>query len=32
MAGYLVEDARKVTTHRLFEMKQSGKKIAMLTS
>lgn len=32
MAGYLVDDARKVTTHRLFEMKQSGKKIAMLTS
>ena len=32
MAVYLVDDARKVTTHRLFEMKQSGKKIAMLTS
>lgn len=32
MAGYLVDDMRKVTTHRLFEMKQSGKKIAMLTS
>ena len=32
MAGYLVEDARKVTTHRLIEMKQQGKKIAMLTS
>jgi len=32
MAGYLVDDTRKVTTHRLFEMKQSGKKIAMLTS
>lgn len=32
MAGYLVEDARKVTTHRLQEMKQQGKKIAMLTS
>ena len=32
MAGYLVEDTRKVTTHRLYEMKQSGKKIAMLTS
>ena len=32
MAGYLVEDARKVTTHRLYEMKQKGKKIAMLTS
>lgn len=32
MAGYLVDDARKVTTHRLIEMKQQGKKIAMLTS
>ncbi|MBO4801245.1 MAG: 3-methyl-2-oxobutanoate hydroxymethyltransferase [Bacteroidaceae bacterium] len=32
MAGYLVDDTRKVTTHRLYEMKQSGKKIAMLTS
>ena len=32
MAGYLVDDTRKVTTHRLFEMKQSGKKIAMLTA
>lgn len=32
MAGYLVEDTRKVTTHRLKEMKQQGKKIAMLTS
>ncbi len=32
MAGYLVEDARKVTTHRLTEMKQQGKKIAMLTA
>lgn len=32
MAGYLVEDKRKVTTHRLIEMKQQGKKIAMLTS
>ncbi len=32
MAGYLVEDARKVTTHRLIEMKQQGKKIAMLTA
>ena len=30
MAGYLVESTRKVTTHRLKEMK--GKKIAMLTS
>lgn len=32
MAGYLVDDTRKVTTHRLLEMKQAGKKIAMLTS
>lgn len=32
MAGYLVEDVRKVTTHRLIEMKGQGKKIAMLTA
>ena len=32
MAGYLVEDSRKVTTHRLIEMKAQGRKIAMLTS
>ena len=32
MAGYLVEDQRKVTTHRLVQMKAEGKKIAMLTS
>ena len=32
MAGYLVEDARKVTTHRLIEMKRQGKKISMLTA
>ena len=32
MAGYLVDDTRKVTTHRLLEMKQQGKKIAMLTA
>lgn len=32
MSGYLVDDARKVTTHRLLEMKQQGKKIAMLTA
>ena len=32
MAGYLVDDKRKVTTHRLIQMKQEGKKIAMLTS
>ncbi len=32
MAGYLVDDARKVTTRRLQEMKEQGKKIAMLTA
>ena len=32
MAAYLVDDTRKVTTHRLIEMKQQGKKIAMLTA
>ena len=32
MAGYLVEDTRKVTTSRLKEMKAEGKKIAMLTA
>lgn len=32
MAGYIVDDARKVTTHRLTEMKQQGRKIAMLTA
>ncbi len=32
MAGYLVSDNRKVTTHRFIEMKQRGEKIAMLTS
>ena len=32
MAGYLVEDERKVTTTRLIEMKRQQKKIAMLTS
>ena len=32
MAGYLVDDTRKVTTHRLIELKQQGKKIAMLTA
>ncbi|MDL2265997.1 3-methyl-2-oxobutanoate hydroxymethyltransferase [Parabacteroides sp. OttesenSCG-928-G07] len=31
MAGYLVEDTRKVTTLRLQEMKEKGEKIAMLT-
>ncbi len=32
MAGYLVSDARKVTTQRFIEMKQKGEKISMLTS
>ena len=32
MAQYLVSDTRKVTTHRLREMKQRGEKISMLTS
>lgn len=32
MAGYLVSDSRKVTTHRFIEMKQKGEKISMLTS
>lgn len=32
MAGYLVSDSRKVTTHRFLEMKQRGEKISMLTS
>ena len=32
MAGYISDDARKVTTHRLVEMKQRGEKISMLTS
>ena len=32
MAGYLTSDNRKVTTHRLMEMKQRGEKISMLTS
>lgn len=32
MAGYLVSDKRKVTTHRFIEMKQKGEKISMLTS
>ncbi|MBR6750322.1 MAG: 3-methyl-2-oxobutanoate hydroxymethyltransferase [Bacteroidaceae bacterium] len=27
-----IEDNRKVTTHRLFEMKQRGEKISMLTA
>lgn len=32
MAGYLVNDTRKVTTHRFVEMKQRQEKISMLTS
>lgn len=32
MAGYISDDTRKVTTHRLSEMKQRGEKISMLTS
>lgn len=30
MSGYLVEDNRKVTTHRLKEMKAEGKKLPCL--
>lgn len=32
MSKYIVEDTRKVTTHRLIEMKSRGEKIAMLTA
>jgi 3-methyl-2-oxobutanoate hydroxymethyltransferase len=32
MSKYLVEDTRKVTTHRFTEMKRRGEKIAMLTA
>lgn len=32
MSKYIVEDPRKVTTHRFIEMKQKGEKIAMLTA
>ena len=32
MSKYLVEDTRKVTTHRFTEMKRKGEKIAMLTA
>lgn len=32
MTGYITEDARKVTTHRLLEMKERGERISMLTS
>lgn len=30
--GYLEDNKRKVTTHRLLEMKQRGEKISMLTA
>lgn len=32
MSTAIAEDGRKVTTHRLYEMKQRGEKIAMLTA
>lgn len=32
MSIHSPEDIRKVTTHRLFEMKQRGEKISMITS
>lgn len=32
MSVHSPEDTRKVTTHRLFEMKQRGEKISMITS
>ncbi len=32
MSAYNIEDFRKVTTHRLSEMKQRGEKISMLTA
>ena len=32
MTGYISNDTRKVTTHRLIEMKERGEKISMLTS
>ena len=32
MSVAVSEDNRKVTTHRLFEMKQRGEKISMLTA
>jgi 3-methyl-2-oxobutanoate hydroxymethyltransferase len=32
MTGYISDDTRKVTTHRLYEMKQRGEKISMLTA
>ncbi|MBO7067513.1 MAG: 3-methyl-2-oxobutanoate hydroxymethyltransferase [Bacteroidaceae bacterium] len=32
MAGYIVEDTKKITTQKVIQMKKDGKKIAMLTS
>lgn len=32
MAGYIHNDTKKVSTHRLMEMKACGEKISMLTS
>ena len=32
MSGYISDDTRKVTTHRLIEMKQRGETISMLTA
>ena len=32
MSVHNIDDARKVTTHRLLEMKQRGEKISMLTA
>ena len=32
MAGYISDNTRKVTTHRLIEMKERGEKISMLTA
>ena len=32
MSVHTPEDTRKVTTHRLYEMKQRGEKISMITS
>ena len=32
MSNYIANDTRKVTTHRLWEMKQRGEKISMLTA
>lgn len=31
MAGYIVEDTKKITTQKISQMKKDGKKIAMLT-